>query len=744
MRLFCADATLEGGEIATTKFFFMAVKRTCVYQEIKSGRKSALDLLRAEKGEKLRSSRQHEWKTVLLFLELYVFSLRLSDDSDFFGGMNEKIGQEYHNSSRVRKSSLGFQDILGLSVFLKNLAFSLYYDAGKILQTQERSKVSSPFLNSYLETGVTGPTSADASAQDADLSPLAALLGVEFNAFRETVITALRMLYERDSRRPFLSPGHWLMTCRFDMSAFIEAVVIEKQRQQNLQTQEADEAQQDSANWTSDDTDGGWAASSASYWHGSRLSRHARIEMLREKQRRANRERTLAAIGPKLEILRNMPFVIPFETRVQIFRKFVVLDKMRRFEGRQGAQDDWVMGFAEPHPGARHQAKIRRGHLFDDAYDQFYQLGEGLKDSISIIFIDKFGNTEAGIDGGGVTKEFLTSITTEAFSMSHENRLFVSNAQNLLYPNASAVDEQRQMLAAGDDRHQAAVEDILRRFEFLGRIVGKCMYDGVLIDVAFAGFFLLKWASSGQGENSYRANVNDLKELDEELYNGLMRLKDYPGDIAELEQDFTIVDPISIPGESLRTLTRKLIPNGDKVIVNNENRPLYISYVARHRLVVQPYQQTKAFLRGLGSIINPSWIAMFNQNELQRLVGGDSSQIDIDDLRENTEYSGVYQIGDDGEEHPTIQLFWEVMREMSDGERRDVVKYVTSTPRAPLLGFSQLHPPFTIRDSSQDQDRLPSTSTCVNLLKLPQYRTKERLRDRLRYAIQSGAGFDLS
>lgn len=46
---------------------------------------------------------------------------------------------------------------------------------------------------------------------------------------------------------------------------------------------------------------------------------------------------------------------------------------------------------------------------------------------------------------------------------------------------------------------------------------------------------------------------------------------------------------------------------------------------------------------------------MFNQQELQLLVSGANSPIDIDDLRENTQYGGVY---DDDEE--TIRLFWKV------------------------------------------------------------------------------------
>ena len=40
--------------------------------------------------------------------------------------------------------------------------------------------------------------------------------------------------------------------------------------------------------------------------------------------------------------------------------------------------------------------------------------------------------------------------------------------------------------------------------------------------------------------------------------------------------------------------------------------------------------------------------------------------------------------------------------------------------------------------------RLPTSSTCFNLLKLPNYSKKSILRDKLRYAIHSHAGFEIS
>jgi ubiquitin-protein ligase E3 C len=48
-------------------------------------------------------------------------------------------------------------------------------------------------------------------------------------------------------------------------------------------------------------------------------------------------------------------------------------------------------------------------------------------------------------------------------------------------------------------------------FSFLGRLLGKAMYDGITIDPKFADFFLRKLIGK---QNS----LNDLKSLDPDLY----------------------------------------------------------------------------------------------------------------------------------------------------------------------------------------------------------------------------------
>ncbi|KAF9741091.1 hypothetical protein PMIN03_007932 [Paraphaeosphaeria minitans] len=736
----------EGRKLPAIKYFWQASKRSFVFGTIARDSRAAVDLLRPKAihsdGDALAANsfwqaprqevdlaavRADEWRVILVFLELYTFVLKVTDDEEFFSG-----------------ASLPLADVKDLTTFLKNLGFTLYFNASDINNSDERDTTSSGISFFSMQT-------AEAQHQTQAAEPsLGGVAGLTLDYVKGLVTGLVRMVYERDSRRKFLPDEHWLMTSRFDMTGFIPAVVEEEESRHRIQEEDMEDMEDDEEDF--DDT--------PQLIGTGRTQQQRRLERLQRQQRKASRRRYLQAVAPRLEILQNMPFFIPFTTRVQIFREFVTLDMTKR----RGSSDpeSWrlrvMQGPDAPHQFDKHAARVRRGAEFDDAFAQFYDLGEGLKEPIQITFVDQFDQAEAGIDGGGVTKEFLTSVTNTAFTPTEDNiDMFIGNNQHLLYPNPSAIEELKEALRVkvglsdGSAEFRQQVSESLQRYEFLGRIIGKCMYEGILVDVNFAPFFLRKWALTGgtgsaPNETGYRPTLNDIRDLDEELYQGLHKLKTYDGDVEDFGLNFTITDTVVTDHATKKTkaVTKELRPDGANMPVTNQNRLVYISYVARHRLQNQPYLQTSAFLRGLSGMIQPSWLSMFNAPELQTLIGGTSSSIDIDDLRRNTMYGGTYVIGDDGLEHPTVQLFWKTMKDLSDGERRAVLKFVTSTPRAPLLGFRTLNPRFSIRDAGSDQERLPSTSTCVNLLKLPMYRDERVLREKLLYSVFSGAGFDLS
>ena len=339
------------------------------------------------------------------------------------------------------------------------------------------------------------------------------------------------------SRRKFLPRDHWLMTKYFEMDRFIPAVVEEEEHrhqiQESYESYEANDRSQGRYDIDMDDNDDDDRVALVGNSHAQQVRR---AEHLKRQQRKASRRKQLESVAPRLEILQNMPFFIPFATRVQIFRHFVALDQHRR----RGTSDPDMWRFAQMNSAAgdisRHRAKVRREHIFEDAFAQFYELGEGLKEPIQIRFVDKFDTIEEGIDGGGVTKEFLTSVTNEAFgAVNGMEALFIENDQHLLHPNPSAVEErkatlQEAMYREGSLDWNENIRDLLRRYEFLGRIIGKCLYEGILVDINFAPFFLLKWALTGgfgsaTKESGYRANLNDLRDLDEGLYQGLVGAK---------------------------------------------------------------------------------------------------------------------------------------------------------------------------------------------------------------------------
>ncbi|KAJ3307475.1 hypothetical protein HDV03_000123 [Kappamyces sp. JEL0829] len=370
------------------------------------------------------------------------------------------------------------------------------------------------------------------------------------------------------------------------------------------------------------------------------------------------------------QILENIPFIVAFEDRVKLFRSYLVDD---------GTASVWVA------PSFR--VEVRREQVFQDGYAQLNSLGPKLREKISITFIDSHGFPEAGIDGGGVFKEFLTECLKQAFDP--KLGLFVSTPGHLLYPSPSEY---------------ASGESQLNLFEFLGRIIGRKSY------------------------------LDDLPSLDPELYHGLLFLKNYSGNVEDLCLSFSLT--MQTDGE---TKSIDLIPNGSAIPVTKANRMQYIYLVVNHKLNVQIAKPCRHFFRGLSDLIRPEWLSMFSESELQVLLGGEATSINVQEMQTHVVYDDVYD-----RDHPTIKLFWKVVESMVNQDRALLVKFITSCSRPPLLGFGELNPPICIRYAGPDQERLPTASTCVNLLKLPGYKDEAVLRDKLEYAIRSRSGFELS
>uniref|UniRef100_A0A8C7IJ03 Ubiquitin-protein ligase E3C n=1 Tax=Oncorhynchus kisutch TaxID=8019 RepID=A0A8C7IJ03_ONCKI len=480
------------------------------------------------------------------------------------------------------------------------------------------------------------------------------------------VITNLvKMVKARDIRRPFCPAGHWLS----------EEVNIRADKVTQL-----------------------YVPSARHVWRTRRMGRIGPLQStldvgMEPPQLSVSEERHLA-------ILTELPFVVPFEERVKIFQRLIYADK-RDVQGDGPLLDGIIV-------------TIRRNYIYEDAYDKLSPENEpDLKKRVRVHLLNAHGLDEAGIDGGGIFREFLNELLKSGFNPNQG--FFKTTNEGLLYPSPTA-----QMLVG---------DSFARHYYFLGRILGKALYENMLVELPFASFFLSKLLGT-----SADVDIHHLASLDPEMYRNLLFLKSYEDDVEDLGLNFTIVN--NDLGEAQVV---ELKPGGKDIPVSTANRIAYIHLVADYRLNKQIRPHCLAFRQGLANVVNLEWLRMFDQQEIQVLISGAHVPICLDDLKTFTNYSGGYTAT-----HPVITIFWEVVESFTDEEKRKLLKFVTSCSRPPLLGFKELYPAFCIHNGGNDLERLPTASTCMNLLKLPEFCDQHLMRNKLLYAIESSAGFELS
>ena len=416
-----------------------------------------------------------------------------------------------------------------------------------------------------------------------------------------------------------------------------------------------------------------------------------RIQALREAVTKKKTFNDSHSFRKTRTLISKLPYMVPLDIRLKIFKEVIHLDKEYCYN---------LQHFIEP-------IDVKREQLFEDSYSKLSSLSATqLKGRIRVQFVDKHGMVEAGI-GEGVFREFLFELCKLAFSTGYG--LFKATDEGRLYPNPNSA----LIYPDGLD---------LRFYHFLGKILGKAIYDSHVIDLPFAKFFISKLMKGNNDDL-----INDLFSFDKELYRNLIYLKN--NENLDLGLNFTIVE-----GDELsEKVVKPLIPNGENILVNDKNKYSFIYRLANYKLNYQIKSQSEAFLKGLNEIISPKWMSLFDENELIDIISGSDQPIDIDDMYANTEYSGGYH-----QTHPTIQLFWDVVfNDLSSRQHVLLLKFISSISRPPLMGFKDLFPKICIQHVG-DTSRLPTSSTCYNLLKLPAYMDRAVMKEKLVQALEQG------
>lgn len=198
---------------------------------------------------------------------------------------------------------------------------------------------------------------------------------------------------------------------------------------------------------------------------------------------------------------------------------------------------------------------------------------------------------ERGQDAGGLTREFYVELSREMFNPMYSLFNLSSNGSTY-YPNPRSYVEK----------------DHLRYFKFIGRIIGKALFDECLLEC----YFVRSLYKIMIGEN---LNYYDLEDFDNEFFNNLKWCLE--NDVEPLQQTFSTIQDFFGRQEEI-----ELIPGGKKIIVTNENKKQYVEKLCLYKLYTSIQQQIDAFLEGFYELIPRELVSMFNWKELELLISG--------------------------------------------------------------------------------------------------------------------------
>ncbi|KAG6844702.1 hypothetical protein H0H87_004578 [Tephrocybe sp. NHM501043] len=366
-----------------------------------------------------------------------------------------------------------------------------------------------------------------------------------------------------------------------------------------------------------------------------------------------------------------------------------------------------------PHSREHHgtlQLNVRRARVFEDSFQHLQRKsGDQIKfGKLSVRFYD-----EEGVDAGGVTREWFQILARQMFDPN--NALF----------QPCAADK----LTYQPNKNSWVNPEHLTFFKFVGRVIGKAIYDGRLLDAYFARSLYRQLLGKP-------VDYKDVEWVDPEYYNSLCWI---------LENDPTLLD-LTFSVEADEFGVNRIVPlkeGGDSIAVTQENKREFVQLSAQYRLYSSIEKQIESLSSGFYEIIPKDLITIFNEKELELLISG-TPDIDVDEWRAATEYNG-YNSSD-----PNIVWWWRALKSFNRDERAKVLSFATGTSRVPLSGFVDLQgvqgvQRFSIHKAYGESDRLPQAHTCFNQIDLPQYTSYEMLRQQLLMAInEGGEGFAFS
>mmetsp|Transcript_9745 Transcript_9745/g.36623 ORF Transcript_9745/g.36623 Transcript_9745/m.36623 type:complete len:1008 (-) Transcript_9745:519-3542(-) len=409
----------------------------------------------------------------------------------------------------------------------------------------------------------------------------------------------------------------------------------------------------------------------------------------------------------------------------------------------------------QPWDSGHARIEISRSRLLEDSIEQLMRLSQRqLRSRLRVVFVN-----EPGVDAGGLVREWLTLVSerlfstgvpqaTSSWSLTSSSSSSSGQAQSYKRLFVPCGEEGGAVHIAPRDRSRVT-QDLLKMYQFAGRIVGKALLEHMTISAARLSTPLLKQLLG------MPVSVSDLEFVDPELYSNLTWLsRNSNAEDLHLEFSVQIRDPDDgkvftavlgpSPGERVPRALREASaeqkagaksPSGSASAasapgVTDANKHLYVQYRLRHRLLDACGPQLWHFTKGLHSVIPPRLLCVFDHQELELLLCG-IPIINVGQWKEWTDYTGEFE--EEGAAHAVVRWFWDIVADMSETEKARLLQFCTGSAALPAAGFRALQSNdgrvrrFQLNGISPDVSSYPRAHTCFNRLDLPVYRDKQEL-----------------
>ncbi|XP_078046235.1 HECT and RLD domain containing E3 ubiquitin ligase 4 isoform X1 [Augochlora pura] len=315
----------------------------------------------------------------------------------------------------------------------------------------------------------------------------------------------------------------------------------------------------------------------------------------------------------------------------------------------------------------------------------------------------KFHGEEAE-DQGGVRKEFFMLLLREILDPKYGMFKQYDETRVIWFSEDSFEDENMYFL--------------------IGILCGLVIYNFIIIDLPFPLALYKKLLQEP-------VSLIDIKEMSPTLYRSMQSILDYQE--SDFEEVFCLNFEVVREAYGEKRIY-ELVPGGSKVPVTLQNKNQFVELYEDYVLNKSVEAHFQAFYKGFHKVCGGRVLEIFHGTELMAVIVG-NEDYDWEELEKNTTYKEGYSRSD-----PTIVLFWQVFRELPLEEKKKFLLFLTGSDRIPIQGMKAI--PIIIQPIN-DERMLPVAHTCFNLLDLPRYQTKERLRYKLQQAIQQTHGFSL-